>query len=153
MKRFIIKLLLGLLVVLSVSCSKDDENESFTSMEIDGEEVIINRMQVFDIGEGEYSIIAQDDWNGEPMTVEMNIIIKDESDLQLSLDPIDQEADISIEYNSDVYSTIYGESTGTLTITSFTNNRIEATFNCKAYKRYSDSEFITVENGVVKANF
>ncbi len=147
-------IIFSLLFVLS--CSKDDdENELLVSMTVDGQEFTTESVQGTDTGIGEYIITASGMMDETTVSIDFIIILDEAEKKQLDLGP-GGDADINVSIGEDqVYSTTTTGSSGSLTITSKSNNRLEGTFEFTAYSLTIDpeQENISVSDGIFKASF
>ena len=139
---------------ITSSCSKDsDENQLLVSMNIDGQEWNTEIVEGSNPVENEYIVSASDDYNGKTLSIEFNIILADNEDMEFTLGP-KGEADINVSIDNEAYSTTNFGSSGILTLTELTNSRIEGTFRLTAYQSYTeDPQVIEITNGILKASF
>lgn len=147
-------LLLGFSFVLSSCKKEDDDNELLVSMTIDDQEFTTDNVNGTDIGLGEYIITATGTLGEREISIDFIIILDEEDKRQLALGP-GGDADINVSIGeAQVYSTTTTGSSGTLTITGLSNNRMEGTFEFVAFSYTIDpeQEQVTVSNGVFKAS-
>lgn len=150
--RMVLGTILAVFVLVSCNKDNDEDTELLVSMNIDGEQWTTDNVEGIDTGFGEYIVTAEGKRGDDNIVIDF-VIVVDGDDRELSLGPAG-EADVNISVNAtDIYSTTNAGSNGTLTITKLGNTRIEGTFSCVAYQLYSDSEFITITDGVFKASF
>lgn len=144
------------IVIMAVSCEKEGKDtELLVKMQISNQDWSTENVQGFDVGDGEYIVTANGTLGEKDVSIDFTIILMDDETRELSLKP-GGDADANVSINNALYSTTYSGSSGTLTITGLSGNRIEGMFNFTAFNSPFEGEeqdSVVISNGTFKASF